>query len=71
MIVLKLPVKNMRLREKLAFFTPKKYKEFMKRQMIYAGASESVVNRFIGFSFFFTIILGFVIGFDMWSVGLG
>jgi pilus assembly protein TadC len=72
MIRLNLPIpKNIRLREKLAFFTPRRYKEFLKKQMIYAGMKEEITERFIGFSFFFTIFLGFVIAFDLWLVGFG
>ena len=71
MIKLNLPVKNMRFREKLAFFTPQKYKNFLKKQMIYAGVREAITNKFIGFSFFFTIALGFVTSFDLWRMGFG
>jgi len=72
MIRLNLPItKNIRLREKLAFFTPKKYKESLKKQMIYAGIREDITDRFIGFSFFFTIFLGFVMAFDFWLIGWG
>ena len=72
MIRLNLPVpKNMKLRERLAFFTPKRYKESLKKQMIYAGIREDITDRFIGFSFFFTIFLGLVFGFDFWLIGWG
>jgi pilus assembly protein TadC len=72
MIRLNLPTtKNMRLREKLAFFTPKKYKDALKKQMIYAGIRDEIIDRFIGFAFFFTIFLGFVMAFDFWLIGWG
>lgn len=72
MIRLNLPIpKNIKFREKLAFFTPKRYKEFLKKQMIYAGMKEEITERFIGFSFFFTIFLGFVIAFDLFLIGFG
>ena len=64
-------VKNIRLRERLAFFTPKRYKEALKKQLIYAGIREEIIGRFIGFSFFFTIFLGFVMAFDFWLIGWG
>jgi len=63
--------KNIRFKEKLAFFTPRKYKEYLKKQMIYAGMREEIIDRFIGFSFFFTIFLGFVMSFDLWLIGWG
>jgi flagellar protein FlaJ len=72
MIRLNLPeMKKTRFREKLAFFTPHKYKEFLKKQMIYAGIREDIIDKFIGFSFFFTIVLGFVMSFDFWLIGWG
>jgi len=72
MIRLNLPaLKKTRFREKIAFFTPMKYKNFLKKQMIYAGIREDIIGKFIGFSFFFTIFLGFVIAFDLWLIGWG
>jgi len=72
MIRLNLPVtKKLRFKERIAFFTPKRYKEFLKKQMIYAGMKEEIIDRFIGFSFFFTIFLGFIIAFDLWLIGWG
>jgi pilus assembly protein TadC len=64
-------LKKERFREKIAFFTPMKYKEFLKKQMIYAGIREEIIGKFIGFSFFFTIFLGFVMAFDFWLLGWG
>jgi flagellar protein FlaJ len=63
--------RSTRFREKLSFFTPRKYKEFLKKQMVYAGIREEVTDKFIGFSFFFTIFLGLVIAFDLWLIGFG
>jgi pilus assembly protein TadC len=72
MIRLNLPtIKKTRFKEKLSFFTPRKYKDFLKKQMIYAGIREDVIGKFIGFSFFFTIFLGFVFAFDLWLIGWG
>lgn len=72
MIRLNLPNANkIRFREKIAFFTPHKYKEFLKKQMIYAGVKEDTIDKFIGFSFFFTLFLGFVMSFDFWLIGWG
>jgi len=72
MIRLNLPqIKNIRFRERLAFFTPKRYKDALKKQLIYAGIREEIIGRFIGFSFFFTIFLGFVMAFDFWLIGWG
>jgi flagellar protein FlaJ len=64
-------LKNARIRQKLAFFTPQRYKDFLKHQMIYAGVSDELSDKFIGFSFFFTLFLGFVIAFDLWLTGFG
>lgn len=72
MIRLNLPErKKIRFRERVAFFTPMKYKNFLKKQMIYAGIKEDIIDKFIGFSFFFTIFLGFVMSFDFWLIGWG
>jgi pilus assembly protein TadC len=72
MIRLNLPeFKKIRFKEKIAFFTPKRYKNFLKKQMIYAGIRDEIIDKFIGFSFFFTIILGFVMSFDFWLIGWG
>ncbi|MFH1229673.1 MAG: type II secretion system F family protein [Candidatus Aenigmatarchaeota archaeon] len=62
---------NMRIKEKLAFFTPTKYKNYMRRQMVYAGLKSDITEKFIGFAFFFSLFLGFVIGFDLWLIGMG
>jgi pilus assembly protein TadC len=69
MIRLNLPKTNIRFKEKISFFTPMRYKNFLKKQMIYAGIREEIIDRFIGFSFFFTIFLGFVAAFDFWLIG--
>jgi len=72
MIRLNLPtIRKTRFKEKMSFFTPRKYKEFLKKQMIYAGIREDIIGKFIGFSFFFTIFLGFVFAFDLWLIGWG
>ncbi len=59
------------LRKKATYFTPQAYKKFLQKQMAFAGLSETVVSRFIGFSFFFSIFLGAVIGFDLWLLDFG
>jgi Flp pilus assembly protein TadB len=63
--------RNIHFREKLAFFTPKKYKESLKKQMVYAGIQDEIADKFIGFSFFFSIFLGLVVAFDLYLVGMG
>jgi archaeal flagellar protein FlaJ len=69
---MKLKIANTdRTRQRIAFFTPKKYKEALKKQMIYAGIKEEVIDRFIGFAFFFSIFLGVVIAFDLFLIGFG
>jgi pilus assembly protein TadC len=64
-------IKKLRLKERLAIFTPKRYKNELKKQMIYAGMKDEIIDKFIGFSFFFTIFLGFVIAFDLFLLGWG
>jgi flagellar protein FlaJ len=60
-----------RIREKLFYFTPMKYKQSLIKQLIYAGVREEVIEKFIGFTFFFSIFLGLVIAFDLFLIGFG
>jgi len=64
-------LKNVNFKERLSFFTPAKYKNFLRKQMIYAGIREEIIDRFIGFSFFFSLFLGSVIAFDLYLIGWG
>jgi len=64
-------IKKLRLKEKLLYFTPKKYRDIIKREMRYAGLKEGFANRFIAFSFLFSLGLACVIMFDLWMFGLG
>ncbi|MFH1473947.1 MAG: type II secretion system F family protein [Candidatus Aenigmatarchaeota archaeon] len=60
-----------KMREKLFYYTPMKYKQSLVKQLIYAGVKENIIERFIGFTFFFSIFLGLVIAFDLFLIGLG
>lgn len=64
-------LKNTKFKERLSFFTPAKYKNFLRKQMIYAGMREEIIDRFIGFSFFFSLFLGTTIAFDLFLIGWG
>lgn len=64
-------LKNVKFKERLSFFTPAKYKNFLRKQMIYAGMREEIIDRFIGFSFFFSLFLGSTIAFDLYLIGWG
>ena len=60
-----------RIREKLFYFTPMKYKQSLVRQLKYTGIREEIIEKFIGFTFFFSICLGLVIAFDLFLIGWG
>jgi len=64
-------LKKMGMKKRIPYLTPKKYREFFKDQMRYAGLREEFVSRFIGFTFFFSIFLAAVIAFDLWILGFG
>lgn len=58
-------------KERVVRITPTRYREFLRRQMIYAGIKEELTERFISFSLFFTLFLGVVLAFDFWLLGFG
>ncbi|MFH0929202.1 MAG: type II secretion system F family protein [Candidatus Aenigmatarchaeota archaeon] len=60
-----------RIRERLFYFTPIKYKQKLKKELVYAGVNEKIIERFIGFTFFFSVLLGVVIAFDLYMIGWG
>ncbi|MBN2203219.1 MAG: type II secretion system F family protein [Candidatus Aenigmarchaeota archaeon] len=64
-------LKNLRIKEKLFYFTPAKYKQKLRSELRYAGVDDKVIDRFIGFTFFFSVLLGFVIAFDLYMIGWG
>lgn len=64
-------LKRVGMKKRIPYLTPKKYREFFKDQMRYAGLREEFVSRFIGFTFFFSIFLAAVIAFDLWILGFG
>jgi pilus assembly protein TadC len=64
-------LEKMKFKERLSFFAPRKYKDFLKKQMMYAGVRREIIDRFIGFSFFFSIFLGLTIAFDLFLLGWG
>jgi flagellar protein FlaJ len=64
-------LKELRIKEKLFYFTPMKYKQALIRQLRYAGLRDEITERFIGFTFFFSICLGLVIALDLFLIGWG
>jgi flagellar protein FlaJ len=64
-------LKKAKSREKLFYFTPMKYKQALIKQLRYAGLKEQIIERFIGFTFFFSILLGVVVAFDLFLIGWG
>lgn len=56
--------------KRIEYFTPKSYKERMRREMVYAGLSEKVTDKFIGFAILFTIFIVFTVSFVLWLVEL-
>ena len=62
-------IRNMKLKERLSFFTPAKYKKLLRKQMIYAGIREDIIDRFTGFLFFFSLFLGTIMAFDLYLIG--
>ena len=61
--------KKIGMKKRIPYLTPKRYRKFFKDQMRYAGLKEEFVNRFISFTFFFSIFLAAVISFDLWILG--
>ncbi|MFQ6021052.1 MAG: type II secretion system F family protein [Candidatus Aenigmatarchaeota archaeon] len=57
--------------ERLIRLFPKRYRERMRKEIVYAGLDERIANKFIGFSFIFSILLFIAIGFDLWLFGFG
>jgi flagellar protein FlaJ len=45
------------MKKDLYYLAPKKYREFFKSQIMYAGIKESATNRIVGISYFLAIIL--------------
>jgi len=45
------------MKKDLYYLTPKKYREFFKSQIMYAGIKEASTNRIVGISYFLAIIL--------------
>ena len=64
-------LEKMRLKEKLFYFTPMKYKQSLVKELRYAGFKEEIIERFIGFTFFYSLFLGAVIAFDLFMIGWG
>ena len=62
---------KLRLKEKLFYFTPMKYKQALVKELRYAGVKDEIIERFIGFTFFYSIFLGVVIAFDLFLIGWG
>ncbi|NIO44686.1 MAG: hypothetical protein GTN36_03995 [Candidatus Aenigmarchaeota archaeon] len=64
------------------YLTPKRYRDFFKKQIRYAGVKEASTNRIVGISFFLSILLAlnfsfifFLLGFELmgflFGLGLG
>lgn len=59
------------MKKELYYLTPKKYREFFKAQIMYAGIKDTSANRIVGYSFFLSIVmfLNSLVGF--WLIGYG
>ena len=64
-------LKKLRIKEKLFYFTPMKYKQALVKELRYAGFREEIIEKFIGFTFFYSICLGIIIAFDLFLIGWG
>lgn len=54
------------LKKRLVYFTPKKYKQMITRQIRYAGLKPTFVNKFLVFSLIFSLAFGLTFGFFLW-----
>ncbi len=61
----------MGLYQKVLYFMPVSYREKMRKEIMYAGMDEKITNKFIGFAILFSFFLSFVVGFDLYLLGLG
>lgn len=59
------------LYKRITYLAPKRYKNNLEQQMIYAGFEEPVVEKFIGFSVLFSLFVAIVVAFVLWLFGLG
>ncbi|OGI12119.1 hypothetical protein A3K64_02165 [Candidatus Micrarchaeota archaeon RBG_16_36_9] len=53
------------------YFTPKKYREFFKAQIMYAGIKEATTNKVVGISYLLSIILFINSSIILWIMGFG
>ena len=59
------------MKRDIYLLTPKKYRDFFKNQIMYAGIKEAATNRIVGMSFFLTIILFIVSSMIFFLFGFG
>ncbi|NIM47574.1 MAG: hypothetical protein GTN40_05470 [Candidatus Aenigmarchaeota archaeon] len=53
------------------YLTPKRYRDFFKKQIRYAGVKESTTNRIVGISYFLSILLAINFSFIFLLFGFG
>jgi pilus assembly protein TadC len=71
--MIKLEIKEHKTKRyrRFVYLTPKFYREKIRQEMIYAGINEEKIDRFIGFTVVFSILLAFVLAFNLWAFGFG
>ena len=57
------------MKKDIYYLTPKKYREFFKTQIRYAGIKEASTNRIVGISYFLSIILAINFSIIFWLLG--
>ncbi len=57
------------MKKDIYYLTPKKYREFFKKQIKYAGVKEASANRIVGISYFLSIILAINFSIIFWLLG--
>jgi Flp pilus assembly protein TadB len=57
--------------QKLIYLAPSNYRERIKKEIIFAGMNEKILNKFLGFAILFSFFLFFAVSFDLYLLGLG
>lgn len=58
--------KREKLYRRISYFAPKRYKDRITKELIYAGFERKAFKKFIGFSILFSLFLGVAAAFDLW-----
>jgi len=56
-------------KKRLFYFTPRRYKQLLAKEIKYAGLQPNFVNRFLTFSILFSVSFAIILGFDTWVFG--